>query len=175
MEAYVNSVGQDFFTTMGIPILYGRGFDSRDTESSHKVAIVNQELVKKFFFNTNPLGKTFNKERFEIVGVCANTHYRDLRSETPPTFFVLYRQMEDAGGMTYEVRTRAAAGTVLPGIREAVQSVDKDLPLVDVRTQTEQIADTLSQERLFATLTAGFGLLALILASIGIYGLMAYN
>jgi predicted permease len=175
MEAYVNSVSENFFSTLGIPILYGRSFDSRDTESSPKVAIVNQQLVKKFFPNTNPLGKTFNKERFEIIGVCRNTRYQDLRSEPPATFFVPYRQMEDAGGMTYEVRTREPIGSVLPGIREAIQSVDKDLPLVDVRTQTEQIADTLSHERLFATLTAGFGVLALALASIGIYGLMAYN
>jgi predicted permease len=175
MTAYYNGVGHDFFSTMSIPILYGRGFDSRDTETSPKVAVVNQQLVKKFFAHANPIGKTFNKERFEIVGVCANTRYQDLRSEPPPTFFVPYRQMESAGAMTYEIRTRAPIGSVLPAIRKAVQSVDKDLPLISVRTQTEQIANTLTHERIFATLTAGFGVLALILASIGIYGLMAYN
>lgn len=175
MEAYYNAVGQDFFSTMSIPILYGRSFDSRDTETSPKVAVVNQELVKKFFPNTNPIGKIFNKERIEIVGVSANTRYRDLRSEVPPTFYVPYRQVEYAGQMTYEIRTHLPVRSVLPGIRDAVRSVDKDLPLIEVRTQTDQIADTMSHERIFATLTAGFGLLALILASIGIYGLMAYN
>ena len=77
--------------------------------------------------------------------------------------------------MTYAVRTQLPAAVILPAIRNAVQSIDKDLPLRDIRTQNEQIEDSISQERLFATLTAAFGILALILACIGIYGIMAYN
>jgi predicted permease len=175
MEAYVNYVGANFFQTMQAPILYGRGFDSRDTETSPKVAVVNQEIVKQFFPHTNPIGKTFNKERLEIVGVCANMRYQNLREQPPATFYVPYRQIEYAGGMTYEVRTRGNATAVLAGIRESVHSIDSGLPVTNVRTQTEQIAATMQQERIFATLTAGFGVLALLLAGIGIYGLMAYN
>jgi len=77
--------------------------------------------------------------------------------------------------LTYAVRTQLPAAVILPAIRNAVQSIDKDLPLRDIRTQNEQIEDSISQERLFATLTAAFGILALILACIGIYGIMAYN
>ena len=175
LAAHVNNVGHDFFSTMGIPILHGRGFRSDDTETSPKVAVVNQAIVKQFFPNENPIGKTFNEEKFEIVGVCADTQYESLRSPRPATFYVPYFQRENAGGMTYEIRTRANATAVLSAVREAVRAIDHDLPLTNVRTQTEQIEATLSQERMFATLTGGFGVLALVLATIGIYGLMAYN
>jgi predicted permease len=175
LAAHVNNVGQDFFSTMGIPILYGRSFNASDTETSPKVAVVNQAVVKQFFPNENPIGQTFNKEKFEIVGVSADTQYDSLRSTPPPTFYVPYRQQETAGGMTFEIRTHSNAASVLSGVREAVQAIDKDLPLINVRTQTEQIDATMQQERIFATLTAGFGVLALILAGVGIYGLMAYN
>ncbi len=175
MEAHWNDVGTNFFQTMKVPILYGRAFDSRDTETSPKVAIVNHEIVKEFFPHTNPIGKTFNKERFEIVGVCADTRYQNLREQPPPTFYVPYKQLDYAGGMTYEVRTHANPTDVLAGIRETVRAIDSGLPVSNVRTQTEQIAATLQGERIFATLTAGFGVLALLLAGIGIYGLMAYN
>jgi hypothetical protein len=175
LTAHINDVGQDFFTAMRIPILFGRGFNADDTETAPKVAVVNQTLAKQFFPNQNPIGKTFNDEHIEIVGVCADAQYDSMRQVPPATFYVPYRQMEDAGGLTYEIRTHTNAASILAGIRAAVQSIDRDLPLVDVRTQTEQIDATMQQERIFATLTAGFGVLALILAGVGIYGLMAYN
>ena len=77
--------------------------------------------------------------------------------------------------MTYQIRTHANTGSIVTGVREAIRSIDPDLPLVDVRTQTEQIDATMQEERIFATLTGGFGVLALILAGVGIYGLMSYN
>jgi predicted permease len=175
LTAHINDVGQDFFTAMRIPILFGREFNADDTETAPKVAVVNQTLAKQFFPNQNPIGKTFNDEHIEIVGVCADAQYDSMRQVPPATFYVPYRQMEDAGGLTYEIRTHTNAASILAGIRAAVQSIDRDLPLVDVRTQTEQIDATMQQERIFATLTAGFGVLALILAGVGIYGLMAYN
>ena len=175
LTAHINDVGQDFFATMHIPILYGRGFRAGDAETAPKVAVVNQTLAKQFFPNQNPIGKTFNDEHIEIVGVCADAQYDSLRQAPPATFYVPYRQMEAAGGMTYEIRTQTNTASILAAVRAAVQSIDRDLPLVDVRTQTEQIDATMQQERIFATLTAGFGVLALILAGVGIYGLMAYN
>ncbi|HTU34478.1 MAG TPA: ABC transporter permease [Candidatus Acidoferrum sp.] len=175
LTAHINDVGQDFFATMHIPILYGRGFRAGDVETAPKVAVVNQTLAKQFFPNQNPIGKTFNDEHIEIVGVCADAQYDSLRQAPPATFYVPYRQMEAAGGMTYEIRTQTNTASILAAVRAAVQSIDRDLPLVDVRTQTEQIDATMQQERIFAALTAGFGVLALILAGVGIYGLMAYN
>jgi predicted permease len=176
-----NRVGQDFFQTYRIPILYGRTFNSADTASSSLVAIINQALAHRYYPNVNPVGKTFisedatSKLLYQIIGVSADAKYNQLRTDSPPTFYSLYRQSKETPAMTYVIKTQLPAIALLPTLRGAVQSIDKDLPLRDIRTQTEQIEATISQERLFATLTAGFGILALILACIGIYGIMAYN
>ncbi len=105
--AWSSYVGATFFETMGIPILAGRPFNSHDTAGSRKVAIVNERLARKFFPNQNPLGKTFNKERIEIAGVCADVKFSDIRSEAPPTFYVPYAQYDDEGSMTFELKTAA--------------------------------------------------------------------
>ncbi len=176
-----NTVGADFFKTFQIPIVAGRSFDNTDTETSPKVALVNQQLVKQFFPNTNPIGKTFmagdrdNPKRIEIVGICKDAKYESLRRDPPATFYLPYRQQDGAEEMNFAVHTRMQADAIVPSLRSAVASIDKDLPLQDIRTQNEQIEDTTRQERIFASLTSGFGILALILASIGIYGIMAYT
>jgi len=177
-SVYINPVSERFFTTMSIPILAGRGFGESDTETSLKVAIVNRRLVRQFFPNTDPIGKTFdsNHQKFQVIGICADAKYDSLRHEVPPTFYPLYRQLLDAEyGMTYEIHTQMKPESIIPSLRKAIQSVDKDLPLIDVRTQEEQIDATMQQERIFANLSAGFGVLALTLACIGIYGVMAYT
>ena len=173
-----NSVGQSFFATMGIPILYGRSFDLRDTPSSRGVAVINRALAQKEFGGTNPVGASFRMkeggEQFEIVGVCADAKYAWIRGDDSPTFFGLYTQQKDVqGSMTFEVRTKGEPRDFAGAIRSAVESVDKDLPLIEVRTQEEQIDATLAPERSFATVTGGFGVLALVLACIGVYGVMA--
>jgi predicted permease len=173
-----NSVGQNFFTTMGIPLLYGRSFDLRDSSSSPGVAVINRALAQKEFAGNNPIGSSFRMneggEQFEIVGVCADAKYAWIRADDSPTFYVLYTQQKDANGsMTFEVRTKGNPRDFAEAIRGAVESVDKDLPLIEVRTQEEQIDATLASERSFATVTSGFGILALVLASIGVYGVTA--
>jgi predicted permease len=177
-SALVMSVGQDFFSTMGIPIIAGRAFSSTDTETSPFVAIVNQRLVKEFFpANINPIGRTFtqDKQHITIVGICGDAKYNSLRYDPPATFYLPYRQqLSGRQSMTYEISTRMKPAAIVPALRAAVASVDKDVPLLDVRTQQEQIDDTTRNERIFASLTSGFGVLALILACIGIYGIMAY-
>jgi predicted permease len=172
-----NSVGQNFFTTMGIPILYGRSFGLRDTPTSPGVAVINRALAQKEFAGTSPIGASFQMKEggapIEIVGVCADAKYAWLRADDSPTFYVLYTQQQDASGsMTFEVRTKGNPRDFAGAIRSVVESVDKDLPLIDVRTQEEQIDATLAPERSFATVASAFGLLALVLASIGIYGVM---
>jgi predicted permease len=175
-HAWANSVGVDFFSTMGIPLLTGRSFTAQDTATSPKVAVVNQALVRKFFPGGDPIGQTFNDEHIQIIGVVADAKFFDVRSDPPPTYYMDYRQWLDrARGISFEIRTAADPSSVLQQVRAAVESLDHDLPLVDVRTQTEQVAATMSGPRLFAQLTGGFGLLALVLASIGIYGVMAYT
>lgn len=174
-----NSVGADFFQTMGIPILQGRSFNVHDNSKSPKVALVNRALVRQFFPNENPIGQTFKYEDadglVQIVGIVADTRYADLRSETPPTFYVPYQQRSRSSRMMVEIRTATEPFGVLSQVRTAVEALDRDLPLIEVRTQEQQIQASLSSERIFAQLTSGFGLLALALASIGIYGLMAYT
>jgi predicted permease len=176
----VNVVGNSFFTTMGIPIVNGRSFASQDTASSLKVAIINQALAKKRFPNMNPVGKRLQTDGnanawVQIVGVCADTRYATLRDPSPPQFFMPYVQQANVGGLTYAIRTQLPIAALLPALRRVVQGADRDLPIIDVRTQQEQIDATMQMERLFAALTAGFGVLALALACVGIYGIMAYS
>ncbi len=178
-----DDVGAGFFSTMSIPILAGRAFTDHDTATSPHVSIINRALVRKFFPNSNPIGKRFRlggdpKEAsswIEIVGVCANTHYQNLKEETPLIHFEPYQQAKEIGQATYIVRSNLAPQVLLSSLRRAVQQVDPYLPIKDVRSQQQQIDATMQQERLFASFTAGFGVLALLLACVGIYGIMAYT
>jgi predicted permease len=176
-----NAVGTDFFYTLGIPILQGRAFNRHDTATSPKVAVVNRTLAEKFFRGENPVGKTFETDSedvevpIQIVGIAADTRYADLRSETPPTFYVPYLQKLDGPSrMMVEIHTLADPSSVLPEARRAVESLDRGLPMIDVRTMKDQVQSTLADERALAQLAGGFSVLALVLASIGIYGVMAY-
>lgn len=179
-------VGQNFHQVMAIPLLAGRSFTSQDTFSSPEVSIINQTLANKFFSGVNPLGKRFtthsnDKGRVwtEVIGICADTRYANLRNPPPPIHFEVYGQSDptskNAFDMAYLVRSKLKADILLPTLRRAVQSVDPDLPLIDVRTQDQQIQANTQQERTFASLTIGFGFLALSLACVGIYGVMAYT
>src|SRR5579859_26584 len=176
-----NAVGSDFFQTLGIPMLQGRAFTIHDTEASPNVAIVNRTLALKYFPGENPVGRTFEADAedgegpIQIVGVAADTRYADLRSETPPTFYVPYQQRSISGRMVGELRTASDPAAVLQSVRKAVQSLDRDLPLIDVRTMKEQIRATLADEQTLADLACAFSVLALVLASIGIYGIMSYT
>jgi predicted permease len=176
-----NSVGQDFFATYRIPVRYGRSFSSTDTATSPPVAVINEAIARKFYAGINPLGKSFAPDEdgppvnYQIIGVAADAKYDNLRDDPPPTFYKLYRQNKQEPLLTYVVKTTQPVAAILAAIRGAVGEIDKDLPIRDVRTQVQQIDATISQERLFATLTAAFGFLALLLACIGIYGIMAYD
>jgi predicted permease len=177
----MNLVGVNFFPTLGIPIVAGRGFGEQDTASSPKVGIINESLARKRFPNTNPIGKRFRADQdsqnewIQIVGICADNRYLNLRDDPPPQFFLPYIQQAEVRGMVYQVRTKLAPSALAPALRRVVQSLDRDLPMTDMRTQREQIDATMKIERSFAVLTAGFGLLALAFACVGIYGVMAYS
>ena len=177
-----NLVGGRFFQTFQIPIVNGRSFTDHDVQDAPKVAIVNQRLAKQDFPNGNPIGQIMTScsegeptALYRIVGVSADARYEGLRREIPPTLYIPYAQAPDLGGVTYEIKTAASTASLLAEIRRAVQSVDKELPLLAVRTQVQQMEAKLSRERVFAVLTSSFGLIALLLASIGIYGIMAYT
>jgi predicted permease len=175
-----NVVGAQFFQTLRIPIIAGRTFNASDTKSSQKVAVINQSLARKKFSGVNPIGLRFQTDAdsglawVQIIGICADAHYMNLRDNPPPQFFLYMPQWPDAGTMVYEVRTSMTPSAIAPSLRKIVQGADPDLPIIDLRTQREQINATMQMERAFAALTAGFGVLALALACVGIYGIMAY-
>jgi predicted permease len=177
VSAMFSYVGPHFFSTMSIPILAGRGFNAQDTESSVPVSVINQALARKFFPNTNPIGKRFygGYGTRLIIGVCADTRYSDMRQPTPPVHFDLDPPSPWLGPVTYIIRSSLQPAILVPSLRRAAQLIDPDLPLSNIRTQQQQIDVSMQQERMFASLTAGFGLLALALAFVGIYGIMAYT
>lgn len=176
-----NDVGRGFFSTFQIPIVAGRAFDSTDTPTSRRVAIVNEALVRKYFPNVNPIGRTFERgshhpETTEIIGVCGDAKYDNLRKDLEPTFYLPYwQQTEGVQQGTFAIKSRTDRKTLAEAVRKVLAEVDGNLPLLDVRTQDEQIDATMRSERIFADLTAVFGALALILAAIGIYGILAYS
>ncbi|HYV03184.1 MAG TPA: FtsX-like permease family protein, partial [Blastocatellia bacterium] len=141
----------------------------------------NQAMARKHFPGDDPIGKRFglggleHSRDVEIVGVVSDAKYTSLRMETPPTIYFPFRQQASAlGQMNFEVRTAGDPTALVSSIRDAVSEVDKNLPLFDVKTQQQQADQSLTQERLFATLSGFFGLLALLLGCIGLYGVMSY-
>jgi predicted permease len=185
-NAWNNAVGVDFFHTMGIPILTGRDFTERDTANAPKVGILSESLARKAFPGQNPIGRHFRAHfhpregqpgySIEVVGVCGDTRYWSLKQDPAGMFYEPYLQTKNLDyGATYEVRTSLNPEAIAPSLRKAVQSIDPDLPLQDIRTQQEQIDASMQQERIFAALTTAFGVLALALACVGVYGVMAYS
>jgi predicted permease len=185
-SAWNNAVGSGFFHTMGIPILAGREFNESDTAGAPKVGILSESLARKAFPGQNPIGRRFlahfnSGERtpgdlIEVVGICGDTRYWSLKQDPVGMFYQPYQQTPNLDfGATYEVRTSLSPSAIAPSLRKAVQSIDPDLPLQDIRTQQEQIDASMQQERIIAALTASFGVLALVLASVGVYGVMAYS
>src|ERR1019366_5096495 len=140
---YYNVVGNQFFQTLGIPIVAGRAFGEQDTQTSPKVGIINQSLARSRFPGQNPIGKKFAtdrhdadgrkgtlaKDKIQIVGICGDTRYASLREEPPPQFIVPYVQQNELEGVVYAIHTRVKPETVIPELRRVVQQVDPDLPL----------------------------------------------
>jgi len=176
----VHSVRENFFNTMEIPLLLGRGLAEQDDARATRVAVVNQAFVKAHFPNENPIGKRFGFEpakpdEIEIVGLVRDAKYTSQRDEIEPTVYQSWRQvLRRMTFATFEVRTAGDPAAAVAGIRQAMHEVDSNLPLSDVRTQAQQANDTLSLERMFAKLLTLFGLIAQQLAAIGLYGVMAY-
>lgn len=179
-DAKVNTVGAHFFETIEMPILLGRGLSARDEETSPRVAVINQMMARKYFGDENPLGRRFGfggpetSGQIEIIGVTRDAKYTDMRSQTEPTVYLPYLQSIPRQA-TFIVRTSGDASAMTASIREAVHEVDTNLPLFGIKTQSQQADESLVQERLFATLSSFFGVLALLLACIGLYGVMSYG
>jgi predicted permease len=174
---WINSVSPKYFETIRIPLLVGRSFTARDTKSAPKVAIVNQAFARRYFGSANALGRHFgigDVNNIEIVGIARNGKYQDVREKTPELVYVPFEQNLE-GWMNLCVRTVGDPAKVTAAIRREVQSVDTNVPVYNIRTLEAQLDESLSQERLVATLSSWFGVFALLLASIGLYGVLAYS
>jgi predicted permease len=179
-EAYIHRVRENFFETMGIPLLAGRTFGPHDGEKSPKVVVVNQTFATKFFPNQNAIGKRFTRDtskpdELEIVGICKDAKYTSQRDDVPPTVYSSHRQERPMPGAIFEMRTTGDPSAVVASVRNAVREIDANLPLMNVKTQVEQADETLRMERLFAKLLTLFALLAQQLAAIGLFGVLAYT
>lgn len=193
LESDVLEVGPNFFNTMQISFVAGRNFTTSDYETAanganpsapHTVptpVIVDQAFVAKFLGKENPLAKRFGQSEasqdgpaspgYEIIGVVRDTKYSDLRREISPMMYT----PQTMQGASFEVRTAGDPQALVPVIRKVVAEINPNLPLRDVTTESQQIDRLLFQERLVARLSGFFGLLALALACIGLYGLLAYE
>jgi len=173
-----NFVGPSFFETMGIRLLLGRGIEWRDTTNS-KVAVVNEAFANHFFDGQSPVGYRFRFERYdkvyEIVGLVQDAKYASLRNAPRPTIYLPLSQVSfGLGGIHFEVRAASDPLSLVPSVRRVVSDLDSNLPISEIKTQTEQIDETLVRERLFARLSSFFGAFAVLLSSIGLYGLTGY-
>jgi predicted permease len=174
----VLQISPDYFKTMEMPLVSGRGFTDRDSQTAPKVVVINQTAVRKYFPNEHPLGLRFGttaeqSNQLEVVGVLRDAKYDSVRNEIPPTMYVPHLQARPA--TMFHVRTAADPATAMGAIRDAVRQIDPDLPMLDVATQAEQIDKNLQQERVFAQAYALFGALAMLIASMGLFGLMSYS
>ncbi len=171
-----------YFATMGIPVVAGRDFDERDlSENSPPVAVVNEAFARQAFQRENPVGRpclirSRSRAPCEIIGVVKDSRYANLRGETPAIAYQPFLQTNTGRGqMALHVRVAGNSGSILPRIREEVQKVDKDMPMFEVHTLTEELDTALIRERLIATLSSFFSILALLLACVGLYGLLAFG
>jgi predicted permease len=179
MNPNANWVGPGYFATMGIPLIVGREFTEKDVLGAPKVGIINEKMAHYFFGNENPIGRHFgfeDKPDIEIVGVVQDTQTnKNLREEISRFDYVPYMQDQSATEITFYVRTVQPPELMGNALRRVVQQLDSNLPVYEMKTMQTQVDQSLFTERLIAMLSAFFGLLATLLAAIGLYGVMAYT
>ncbi len=174
-----NAVGPDYFSVLGLPIKQGRGFDARDTERSRKVAVISEEMARRFFPGESPIGKRFgftaieNSEKIEVIGVVKDAKYGSLDETPQPMVYHSYRQYISYLN-NFEVRFNGAPSALIPLIRRAIREVNPNLPIDEVVPLAEHVERSLIQPSLVARLSTFFGLLALLLACVGLYGILSY-
>lgn len=175
-----NQIGPDYFQVMKIPLLDGREFGLSDTSTTPPVAIVNEAAARRFWPGESPVGRRVivgrapDEQIREVVGVVKDSKYRRIDEALRPAVFIPFWQRY-RGDMTLHVRTIGEPRTLLPAVRREAQAIDPSVPLYNTRTLEEQKGSSLYTSRLAATLLAMFGLVALLLAAVGVYGVMAYT
>jgi predicted permease len=190
-QPFMNQISPNYFATLGAPIVAGRDFTINDTHDvkhgpeawnwSSTTVIINEKFAKKYFAGRNPLGLHIGfgtdpgtPVDMEIIGVVKDFKYTSLRDEIPEQAFLPYLSSRILGGMTVYLRTMGDPNQAMSAVRSKVRDMDPNLPIFDMRTTEVQINNSLSTERMIASLSAVFGFLATLLAVIGLYGVMAY-
>jgi predicted permease len=180
-DVIFNAVGPGYFKTMGIPLLVGRVFSAHDTATSPKVALINETMAREFFPGSSPIGRRFGlgghpkpDSYCEVVGVVKDAKYFSLRERRRPAAYFPYTQSLDYYYYDLEARYSGDRGTIIAEVRDAVRQVDPRVPLTYQSTLAQQVDRSVTSQTLMARLSAFFGLLAVFLACIGLYGLMAY-
>src|SRR5713226_583097 len=191
-QPYMNSIGSNYFATLGVPIVAGRDFRVNDNHEvkhgpevwdwSPTTVMINEKFAKKYFPGRNPIGLHIGfgtnpgtPTDMEVIGVVKDFKYTNLRDEIPEQAFVPYLGGRYLGEMTVYLRTTADPNQLMSAVRSKVRDMDSNLPLYAMRTTEVQINNSLSTERMIASLSAVFGFLATLLAVIGLYGVMAYT
>jgi predicted permease len=192
-EPYMNSISPNYFATLGVPIVNGRDFRPSDTREVHHdpddptswnpaVVMINETFAQKYFAGRNPVGMHIGygsdpgtPTDMEIIGVVKDIKYTNLRDEIPPQAFVPYIAQRYIGGMVVYVRTAADPSLLISSIRSKLTDLDPNIPISNMRTEELQISNSLSTDRMIASLSAVFGFLATLLAVIGLYGVMAFT
>ncbi len=178
MQAFMNSISPGYFATMGIPILEGRDFDSRDIRNDANVAIVNRAFARHYFGDRSAVGRHVGwgggpgtKLTIEIVGVAGDTLYEGPREGVRRQMFVPKWGNQ---GAAFYVRSSMGSATTYSALRREIKALDASMPVFEMKTLSAQLDQILLTERLIALLSAGFGLLAILLAAVGLYGVMAF-
>ena len=180
MNPYSNLVSPDYFATMQMPIVAGRDFNEHDNLKSGNVGIINQTMARYFFGNRNPIGKKFGTDSsappdIEIIGVVQDAKYVSLKEPPRRHFYVPIGQEPRLFDMTLHVRTSGDSRPLVSLLRRTLQQIDPNVPLYDVTTLSNQLDDSLSRDRLITWLSTAFGILATLLATIGLYGVIAFS
>jgi predicted permease len=179
-DAHFNKIGPGYFRTLGVPLLAGREFTRADGGSAALVAVVNEQFTKKFKLGRQAVGKHITNHspgspQIEIVGVVANAKYSEVKDAPPPQYFLPYRQGTPMGFLSFYVKTSAPADQLLATIPKIIHRVDPNLPVEDLRTMEQQVRENVFLDRLLSVLSASFAGLATLLASVGLYGVLAYT
>ena len=179
MNPGVDGVAPRFFSTMGIPLVSGREFTETDAAGSPRVAIINETMARYFYGDRirSDGGFGFGRGKptdMEIVGVVKDVRTQQLRDEPRRFMYIPYRQDEEVTQLTFYVRAAGDPSAAAVAVRQAVQRLDPNLPIADMKTMDAQVGESVFVERMVAVLSVAFGALATLLAAVGLYGVMAY-
>ena len=181
-DPHMNAVSPDYFRALGVGLMPGRDFRRSDVLGSSKVCIVNEAFARKYFRGGNAVGHQIGmgidpgtKTDITIIGVVRNTKYESMRDEIPVEVYRPYEQMEYPSGITVYVRTSRNPEQMFTTIRRRMHDLDPNVPVFEMNTLERKVEDSLVTERMVALLSSGFGLLATGLASMGLYGVLAYT